>query len=87
MFALNDKMDENQRIAWSLAQYQKYVRLMHAGAETFGIKSLFLVQPTPAWGKPLTDDEKPFARLTPWNIYKKMTDELIELRKRWYSGL
>jgi hypothetical protein len=83
MFALNDKMNDDERVVWSLAQYQKYIRLMHAGAATLGIKSLFLIQPTPAWGKPLTENEKPFAGKTPLMVYKKMNEELTALKERY----
>ena len=58
MFAFHDKMTPEESKIWSLRQYEKYIRLIHAGAEALRIKSLFLIQPIPGWGKPLTEREK-----------------------------
>jgi hypothetical protein len=82
MFAFNDKMSRKERKIWSLQQYEKYVRLMHGGAEAMGIKSLFLLQPIPGWGKPLTPREIEFARRTNAKLYKEMTDHMVALRQR-----
>ena len=57
MFAFHDKMTREERKIWSLRQYEKYIRLMHGGAEALRIKSLFPVQPIPGWGKPLTEQK------------------------------
>ena len=62
MFAFHDKMTPTERKIWSLRQYEKYIRLMHGGAEALRIKSLFLIQPIPGWGKPLTERERTFAQ-------------------------
>ena len=51
MFAFHDEMTPEERKIWSLRQYEKYIRLIHAGAEALRIKSLFLIQPIPGWGK------------------------------------
>jgi len=83
MFAFQTRMSEEERIVWSLQQYEKYIRLMNAGAESLGIKRLFLLQPTPASGKPLTDREKPFAQATNWSHYKRMSDDLLSLKSRF----
>ncbi len=52
MFAFHDEMTPEESKIWSLRQYEKYIRLIHAGAEALRIKSLFLIQPIPGWGKP-----------------------------------
>jgi hypothetical protein len=83
MFAFHDKMTREERKIWSLRQYEKYIRLMHGGAETLGIKSLFLIQPIPGWGKPLTERERTFARGTDPALYKEMTDHLVGLRAQF----
>ena len=57
MFAFHDEMTPEERKIWSLRQYEKYIRLIHAGAEALRIKSLFLIQPIPGWGKPPTERE------------------------------
>jgi hypothetical protein len=77
MFAFNDTMTRTERKIWSLQQYEKYVRLMHGGAEALGIKSLFLIQPIPGWGKSLTSRETEFARNTNTKLYKEMTDHMV----------
>ena len=83
MFAFHDKMTREERKIWSLRQYEKYIRLMHGGAEVLGIKSLFLIQPIPGWGKPLTERERIFARGAHRKLYKEMTDHLVGLRAQF----
>jgi hypothetical protein len=82
MFAFHDKMTREERKIWSLRQYEKYIRLMHGGAEALRIKSLFLIQPIPGWGKPLTERERTFAR-TDRKLYKEMTDQLVGMREQF----
>jgi hypothetical protein len=83
MFAFHDKMTRTERKIWSLWQYEKYIRLMHGGAEALNIKSLFLIQPIPGWGKPLTERERTFARRGDRTLYKEMTDQLVGLREQF----
>ena len=83
MFAFHDKMTRTERKIWSLRQYEKYIRLMHGGAEVLGIKSLFLIQPIPGWGKPLTERERIVARGAHRKLYKEMTDHLVGLRAQF----
>ena len=83
MFALHDEMTPEESKIWSLGQYEKYIRLMHGGAEALGIKSLFLLQPIPGWGKPLTERERKFTQGTDRNLYKEMTDQLLGLREQF----
>ena len=61
MFALHDEMTPEESKIWSLRQYEKYIRLMHGGAEVLGIKSLFLIQPIPSLGKALSRRMKGFS--------------------------
>ena len=81
MFAFHSEMSEEERRHWQLDQYAKYVRLMHAGAQEMGVKSLFVVQPTPAFGKPLTDEEQVYARATNVDSYRALTERLLRLRE------
>ena len=83
MFAFHDKMTREERKIWSLEQYEKYIRLMHGGAEALGIKSLFLIQPVPGWGKSLTQRERIFAGGADRELYKEMTDHMVGLRERF----
>ena len=83
MFAFHDKMTREERKIWSLRQYEKYIRLMHGGAEALRIKSLFLIQPIPGWGKPLTEQERIAARGADLKLYKEMTDHVVGLREQF----
>jgi len=56
---------------------------MHGGAEALGIKGLFLIQPIPGWGKPLTERERVFAGGADWKLYKEMTDHVVGLREQF----
>jgi hypothetical protein len=58
---------------------------MHGGAESLGIKSLFLIQPIPGWGKTLTERERIMASGADQELYKEMTDHLLGLREQ--SGI
>jgi len=80
MFAFNDEMKPPERKKWALGQYEKYLRLMHAGAQAMGIHSLFLIQPIPGLGKPLTARETEFARKSDSRLYKEMAEHLLALR-------
>jgi hypothetical protein len=82
MFALNDELSHKERELWALRQYEKYIRLIHAGAQAFGIKNLFLIQPIPGWGKPLTEEEKALVQKTDSKLYKRMADHISGLRER-----
>ena len=83
MFAFHDEMTPEESKIWSLRQYEKYIRLIHAGAEALRIKSLFLIQPIPGWGKPATEREKIFAQGTDQKLYKEMTDHVVGLREQF----
>ncbi len=56
---------------------------MHGGAEALGIKSLFLLQPIPGSGKPLTERERKFTQGTDRKVYKEMTDHMVGLREQF----
>ena len=75
-------MGEEERQRWTLNQYEKYILLMHAGADAFSIKNLFLIQPTPAFGIPLTKEEQLFAEKTNKPDYLKLRRHLVDFAKR-----
>ncbi len=56
---------------------------MHGGAEGLGVKSLFLIQPIPGWGKVLTEQERIVARGADRKLYKEMTDHMVALREQF----
>ncbi len=58
IFQLPADWDEERRIAWADRQYRKYIRAMDAVAAQNGALVAHFLQPVPAIGKPLTDEEK-----------------------------
>ena len=58
MFALPKEWDEEHRVAWANGQYRKYIRAMDAVAAQHGVLPAHFIQPVPAIGKPLTDEER-----------------------------
>lgn len=64
-----------------IASYDKYLSAIHAIAQARGYKTAFLLQPVPALGKPLTDnDRKVVGALDYGPSYKDMVDRLVALR-------
>jgi hypothetical protein len=58
MFLLPKDWDEPHRLSWATGQYRKYVVAMDAVATQHDVLVAHFVQPVPAIGKPLTDEEK-----------------------------
>lgn len=60
MYDLPAEIRSSSRVlmAYQLAQYRRYIRIMDAIARDQGIKAIFFLQPVPALGKVLTDEEK-----------------------------
>jgi len=58
IFELPPDWDEERRVAWADRQYRKYIRAMDAIAMQNGALVAHFLQPVPAIGKPLTDEEK-----------------------------
>ena len=58
IFQLPPDWDEERRIAWADGQYRKYIRAMDAIAAQNGALAAHFLQPVPAIGKPLTDEER-----------------------------
>ena len=54
--SLPTEWNRDQRREFNLAQYQKYVRSMHALAGLHGLKDAYFIQPCPAIGKHLTPE-------------------------------
>jgi len=64
IFSLPKDWDLDKRRNYAINQYIKYLSLMNATANQYHIKLAIFLQPAPAIGKPLTDDER------------KLTDDL-----------
>lgn len=58
IFALPKDWDEEHRVAWARGQYRKYIRAMGAVAVQNEVLFAHFIQPVPAIGKPLTEQEK-----------------------------
>lgn len=81
MFATPADWNEGDRKRLALDSYKAYIRMMYAISRSFGIRPLFLIQPVPAIGKFLTEEEKKVVGdLSYEGIYADMTRELLSLR-------
>jgi hypothetical protein len=85
LFALpKDIQDDTERLFdVQLGLYQKYFRMAEAVANDNGVKSAFFLQPVPAWGKTLTEEEKRVVgNLSYRDLYRRMVDGMMSLRER-----
>jgi hypothetical protein len=83
IFSVPDDWSAEQRIAFNIEQYKKYIRLMHATSGELGLKEAYFVQPCPAIGKTLTAQEKDVVEdLDYAPVYQQMADELVSLNAR-----
>jgi hypothetical protein len=77
------RRDAEREFTVQLALYQKYLRATEALARDYNIKSAYFVQPAPAYGKVLTEEEKRVVGdLAYGPIYRKMVAGLLTLRQR-----
>ena len=66
-----------------LGLYQKYLRATEAVAHDNGVKSAYFLQPAPAYGKELTEEEKRDAGdLGYRDLYRKLVTGMMTLRER-----
>jgi hypothetical protein len=85
LFALpQDVPDDPERLfAIQLGLYQKYFRMTEAVARDNGVKSAFFLQPVPAWGKTLTEEEKRVVGdLSYRAVYRRMVAGMMTLSER-----
>ena len=69
--------------AIQLGLYQKYFRMTEAVARDNGVKSAYFLQPIPAWGKTLTEEEKRVVgNLAYGALYRRMVAGMMTLRER-----
>ena len=75
--------DPKRVFAYELAVYQKYVLYMEAIAHEQGVKSAYFLQPVPAIGKTLTDEElRGAGDLGYRDIYLRIVAGMLTLRDR-----
>jgi hypothetical protein len=69
--------------AIQLGLYQKYLRMTEAVARDNGVKSAYFLQPVPAWGKTLTEEEKRVVgNLGYRDLYRRMVAGMMTLGER-----
>jgi hypothetical protein len=75
--------DHDREFQVQLALYQKYERGIEAIARDNGVKTAYFLQPVPAYGKVLTEEEKRTAGdLSYRDLYRRMVDGMMTLRER-----
>ncbi len=75
------RRDHERAFAVQLGLYQKYVRGMEAVARDNGVKTAYFLQPSPAWGKVLTEEEKRVVGdLSYRDLYRKIVAGMMTLR-------
>ncbi len=85
LFALpKDIQDDPERLfAVQLGLYQKYFRATKAVADDNGVRSAFFLQPAPAWGKTLTEEEKRVVGdLSYGDAYRRIVSGMMTLSER-----
>jgi len=85
LFALPKDVQDNpeRQFGVQLDLYQKYLRATEAVANDNGVKSAFFLQPIPAWGKTLTEDEKHIVGdLAYGELYRRMVAGMMTLTER-----
>jgi hypothetical protein len=82
MFALPKEWDEERRVAWADGQYRKYIRAMDAVAAQHDVRVAHFIQPAPAIGKPLTEEEKRVVGDLGYRArYERITGDVLGLAK------
>lgn len=77
------RRDAERAFTVQLELYQKYLRATEALARDYNVKSAYFIQPAPAYGKVLTEEEKRLVGdLAYGPIYRKIVAGLLTLRQR-----
>jgi hypothetical protein len=80
MLELPKDWDREHRLAWADGQYRKYVLAMDAVAAQNGVLVAHFIQPAPAIGKPLTDEEKTVVGDMAYRpLYERITSDVLRL--------
>ena len=85
LFALPKDIQDNPERLFDvqLGLYQKYLRETEAVAHDNGVKSAYFLQPVPAWGKTLTEQEKRVVGdLSYRDIYRRIVAGMMTLSER-----
>jgi hypothetical protein len=77
------RKDHDLEFAVQIALYQKYERAVEAIAKDNGVKSIYFLQPAPAYGKTLTEEEKKNAGdLSYGELYRRIITGMMTLREK-----
>ncbi len=85
LFKMPDEIvqDHERAFRMQLALYRKYERAIEAVARDNGVRTAYFLQPVPAWGKELTEEEKRNAGdLSYRDLYRRMVEGMMTLRER-----
>lgn len=85
LFAMPEEVRKDKDLLFEtqLGLYQKYARGIEAIARDNNVKTAYFIQPIPAWGKTLTEEEKKVAGdLSYGTLYRRMAAGLLTLRDR-----
>jgi hypothetical protein len=83
IFALPGDWSQTKREAWAIHQYEKYIRAMNLIAQDREVAIAHFIQPVPAIGKSLTEEEKAVVGdLGYSDSYQRMAERLLLLRQR-----
>lgn len=85
LFAMSEEVHKNAdlQFAVQLGLYQKYERGIEAIARDNGVKTAYFLQPVPAYGKVLTEDERKNAGdLSYGETYRRMVAGMMTLRDK-----
>ena len=77
------RRDPDRAFAVQLGLYQKYARGIEAVARDNGVKTSYFLQPSPAWNKALTEEEKRVVGdLSYRDLYRRIVEGMLTLRER-----
>jgi hypothetical protein len=80
MLALPEDWDHERRVSWADGQYRKYVRAMDAIAAQHDVLVAHFIQPVPAIGKQLTDEERAVVGDLGYRaLYERITRDVLGL--------
>jgi hypothetical protein len=85
LFGMPEKIWKNDELffATQIGLYQKYVRTIEAIARDNNVRTAYFLRPIPAWGKPLTDDEKRAAGDLSYGVlYRRIMASMMTLKDR-----
>ncbi len=85
LFAMPEEIrkDKEAFFATQMALYQKYARGIEAIARDYDVKTAYFIQPMPAWGKTLTEEEKRVVGdMSYRDLYRRIVAGLLTLKER-----